>query len=243
VATILIIEDELNIAAALQRCIESAGHTCQTATTGNSGLQAFHQIQPDLIILDLKLPDIHGLEVCTKIRHAKCAKVPYILMLTVQTEEVDRIIGYSTGADDYMPKPFSPQELIVRIRALLRRDQWREELTPAQMIATPHLQINLDRRTVETRSSPTSQWLKASLSPLEFEVLVEMARHPGRVWSREQLLRLWESGGYEDPRVVDSCIKRLRKKLTGDYARYQGATPPQLIQTKLGLGYAFEDIA
>jgi DNA-binding response OmpR family regulator len=242
VATILVIEDELNIAAALQRCVESAGHTCRTASSGNSGLETFRQLQPDLVILDLKLPDIDGLEVCTKIRHAKCAKVPYILMLTIQTEEVDRIIGYSTGADDYMPKPFSPQELIVRIRALLRRDQWREELTPAQAIATPHLLINLEQRTVQIRSSPNGQWFKAPLSPLEFDVLVEMARHPGRVWSREQLLKFWVSDRYEDPRVVDSCIKRLRKKLAGNYPSNQGARPPQLIQTKLGLGYAFEDI-
>jgi DNA-binding response OmpR family regulator len=233
VAKILIIEDEPNIAAAIQRCIESAGHTCHIAPDGNTGLTAFQQYQPDLVILDLRLPDMDGLEVCTKIRHSRLVKVPYILMLTVQSEEIDRIIGYSTGADDYMAKPFSPQELIVRVRALLRRDQWHQELAPAQLIQTPHLLINLDRRTVQTRSTPSSQWLDIPLSPLEFDLLSKMASQPGRIWTRDQLSELWEPGSYEDLRVVDSCIKRLRQKLCRE--------PQRFIHTKTGIGYAFED--
>lgn len=98
---------------------------------GRSGLTAFQNLQPDLVILDLKLPDIDGLQACTKIRHARVTKVPHILMLTVRAEEMDRIVGYTIGANDYMAKPFSPPELVVRIHALLRRDQWRTELTPA----------------------------------------------------------------------------------------------------------------
>jgi DNA-binding response OmpR family regulator len=126
--------------------------------TGTTGLTLFQHLQPDLVILDLKLPDIDGLEVCTKIRLARVAKVPYILMLTMRAEEIDRIIGYVSGADDYMPKPFGAKELIVRIRALLRRDQWRTELTPAQVIATRHLLINLDHWIVQTRAFPASPW-------------------------------------------------------------------------------------
>ncbi len=240
-ATILVIEDEPNIAAAIQRCVESAGHVCHTALDGTTGLTLFQHLQPDLVILDLKLPDIDGLEVCTKIRLARVAKVPYILMLTVRAEEIDRIIGYVSGADDYMPKPFGAKELIVRIRALLRRDQWRTELTPAQVIATRHLLINLDHRIVQTRAFPASPWAAVSLSPLEFDVLAKMAQHPGRVWTRDQLLELWEPGSYDGERVVDACIKRLRQKLCGNNTFEQVANSQRFIQTKPRVGYVFTD--
>jgi DNA-binding response OmpR family regulator len=125
-ATILVIEDYVNLAAAIRRCVESAGHICHIAHSGKSGLRAFEDLQPDLIILDLNLPDIKGTEVCTNIRRAQvAAKVPFVLMLTGQYTEEHRLTGYSSGADDYMAKPFSPMELCVRINVLLRRDQWR----------------------------------------------------------------------------------------------------------------------
>jgi DNA-binding response OmpR family regulator len=238
VATILVIEDEPSIAASIQRCVESAGHVCYIAYDGKSGLTTFQQLQPDLVILDLKLPDIDGLEVCTKIRQARVTKVPHILMLTVRAEEMDRIAGYVIGADDYMAKPFSPSELVVRIHALLRRDQWRTELTPAQVIATRHLLIHLDQRTVQTRAFPSSAWVKVSLGPLDFDVLAKMAQHPGRLWSRDQLLVLWEPGSYEGVRVVDACIKRIRQKLC---ISDQAADTQRFIQTKSGVGYVFTD--
>jgi DNA-binding response OmpR family regulator len=128
-ATILIVEDHVNIAATIARCVESAGHTCHIAHSGESGFRAFQDLQPDVIILDLSLPDIDGIEVCINIRRAQVvAKIPFILMLTARYTEEDRILGYSSGADAYMTKPFSPMELIVRIDALLRREQQRTEL-------------------------------------------------------------------------------------------------------------------
>jgi DNA-binding response OmpR family regulator len=241
VATILVIEDEVNIAAAIARCVESAGHICHIAYSGQSGLSAFEDRHPDLIILDLNLPDIDGLEVCAKIRIAQVAqvKVPHILMLTVRAEEMSRIIGYSTGADNYMSKPFSPADLLVRVQALLRRDQWRTALTPAKTVATRHLLIDLDQRTVQARAVSFSPWVKISLGPLDFDVLSAMAQKPGRIWTRDKLLELWEPGSYEGMRVVDACIKRIRQKLCG--VSDQEIDTQRFIQTKLGVGYVFTD--
>lgn len=112
-ATILIIEDEINIASLLQTCVESEGYCCHVTHDGKAGLAAFKQLEPNLIILDLMLPEMDGLEVCTQIRQSGACKNPYVMMLTAKGEEIDRIIGFSTGADDYLPKPFSPTELSV----------------------------------------------------------------------------------------------------------------------------------
>jgi DNA-binding response OmpR family regulator len=239
VATILIIEDEPNIAAAIGRCAESAGHTCHIVYSGQSGIRAFTDLQPDLIILDLNLPDTDGLEVCAEIRRAQATKVPHILMLTVRAEEMSRIAGYASGADNYMGKPFSPADLLIRIQALLRRDQWSTSLTPTRTVATRHLLIDLDQRTVQTRAASFSPWVKVSLGPLDFEVLSTMAQHPGRIWTRDHLLDLWQPGTYEGVRVVDACIKRIRQKLCG--ISDQETDTQRFIQTKLRLGYVFTD--
>ncbi len=232
-ATILIIEDEVNIASLLQTCVESEGYDCHVTYDGKTGLAAFRRLAPDLIILDLMLPGMDGLEVCTQIRQSGAGKDPYVMMLTAKGEEIDRIIGFSTGADDYLPKPFSPIELLVRIRALLRRTM-RHQATLT--IETSHLQIDLERRSVFLKALG-SEAISIHLSALEFDVLVTLANRPGRVWTRTQLLdNAWGGDFAGDERIVDSYIKRLRHKLgQGNAEAYS------FIRTVSGVGYAFED--
>jgi DNA-binding response OmpR family regulator len=238
--TILVIEDEINVAKLIKTCIESEGYICHIARDGEAGLNSYRQYQPDVVILDLMLPKLNGLEVCTQIRHSSRlgAKDPYIMMLTAKTEEIDRIIGFSTGADDYMPKPFSPVELIVRLRALLRRDI-RHQGSPSEIIQTNHLTIKKDNREVSlTHPDGTTEQIKLTL--LEFNLLETMATRLGRVWSRTQLLELvWGDDYHGDDRIVDAYIKRLRQKLCGNHLdRFDKF---QFIQTAPGIGYSFAD--
>jgi DNA-binding response OmpR family regulator len=238
--TILVIEDEINVAKLIKTCIESEGYICHIAHDGETGLNSYRQYQPDIVILDLMLPKLNGLEVCTQIRHSSKlgAKDPYIMMLTAKTEEIDRIIGFSSGADDYMPKPFSPVELIVRLRALLRRDI-RHQSSPSEIVQTKHLTIKEDNREVALRyPGGTTEQIKLTL--LEFNLLQTMATRIGRVWSRTQLLELvWGDDYHGDDRIVDAYIKRLRQKLCGSHA--DSFDRSQFIQTAPGIGYSFAD--
>ena len=234
-ANVLVIEDEINIAFMVRTCLESEGHICNIAHDGQTGLDVFKQWQPDLVILDLMLPGMDGLEVCTRIRQASIKKDPYIMMVTAKGEEIDRIIGFSTGADDFLPKPFSPKELSVRVRALLRRTM-REQ--PAQTIETPNLVIDVERREVRFKDKAGGQSI-IKLSSLEFDMLITMASRPGRVWSRSQLLEtVWGQHFYGDERIVDSYVKRIRSKLSV----YDNAEKTRFIKTVTGVGYCFEDL-
>ena len=143
---ILIVEDEADIAELIQLYLSKEGFSCHACRDGNTALERFRAIQPDLIILDLMLPGLDGLEVCTRIRQQKELKDPYIMMLTAKGEEIDRIIGLSTGADDYMVKPFSPRELVARVRAVLRRSL-RSPQQPSNTYQTAHFVVDLDQRT------------------------------------------------------------------------------------------------
>lgn len=234
-ANILVIEDETNIAFMIRTCLESEGHICNIAHDGQTGLDVFRQWQPDLVILDLMLPGMDGIEVCTRIRQSSILKDPYIMMVTAKGEEIDRIIGFSTGADDYIPKPFSPKELVVRVRALLRRTM-REQLS--EIIETPHLTINVERREVRLKSLAGKISL-IKLSSLEFDMLITLASRPGRVWSRSQLLEsVWGQNFYGDERIVDSYVKRIRNKLCTD----ENTEKTRFIKTVTGVGYCFEDL-
>jgi DNA-binding response OmpR family regulator len=240
VTTIVVIEDEINVAKLIKTCVESEGYICYIAHDGEAGLTSYHQYQPDVVILDLMLPKLNGLEVCTQIRQSSKfgAKDPYILMLTAKAEEIDRIIGFSTGADDYLPKPFSPVELIVRLRALLRRDL-RHQSSPSETIKTKNLTINKDNREVFLiYPDRTTEQIKLTL--LEFNLLQTMAARLGRVWSRTQLLELvWGDDYHGDDRIVDAYIKRLRQKLCGSHA--DSFDKSHFIQTAPGIGYSFVD--
>lgn len=231
---ILIVEDDREIAQLIRETLEREQFTCVVATDGLQALHRFKEHTPDAIILDLMLPELDGLEVCNRIRQQPGPKDPFILMLTAKGDELDRIIGLSTGADDYMVKPFSPRELVARVRALLRR-RLRQGETVGQVYQTPHFQVDLDQRLAHRRLQD-GQDEDLELTSLEFNLLATFMSYPGRVWNRAQLIdKLWGNDFYGDERVVDTHIRRLRKKIEPDPAN------PTFIKTVIGSGYKFED--
>jgi two-component system alkaline phosphatase synthesis response regulator PhoP len=221
---ILLIEDEVKIARTVRLYLEQAGYQVATVDDGALAMPAFRHEQPDLIILDLMLPHVDGWELCRQLRRE--SGVP-IIMLTARNEETDRIIGLELGADDYIAKPFSPREVVARVRAVLRRS--RGLVQPPQLIRAGDMAIDLDRHEVTVAGQVVE------LTPLEFDLLVAFARHPGRVFTRLKLLEQVEDAaaysGYE--RAIDQHIKNLRAKL-GDDARQ-----PRYIATVRGVGYKF----
>ncbi|MFO8040020.1 MAG: response regulator transcription factor [Sodalinema sp.] len=229
---ILIVEDDREIAQLLQQTLEPEGFNCQQAADGLTAIEAFRHYNPDLIVLDLMLPGLDGLEVCARIRQQPGDKDPYILMLTAKGEEIDRVIGLSTGADDYLVKPFSPRELVARVRALLRRSL--RQGGQDNMHRTAHFTLNLDRHTASRDLGESPEPL--DLTALEFNLLSTLMSYPGRVWSRSQLIdRLWGNDFFGDERVVDTHVARLRKKVEVD------PTQPQFVKTVVGVGYKFVD--
>lgn len=230
---ILIVEDEADIAQLLQLYLEKEGFSCRICRDGMTALQVFQEQKPDLIILDLMLPELDGLEVCARIRQKPGPKDPYILMLTARGEELDRIIGLSTGADDYMVKPFSPKELVARVRALLRRTLRQGGQT--QVYRTQHFLVDIDQRAAQRYLTP-DHLAPLDLTALEFDLLATFMSYPGRVWNRSQLIdKLWGNNFFGDERVVDTHIARLRKKIEPDPAN------PTFVKTVIGVGYKFED--
>lgn len=236
VMEILIVEDEAEIAQLIQLYLEKEGFTCRTCRDGINALETFQDQKPDLIILDLMIPGLDGLEVCARIRQKPGLKDPYILMLTARGEEIDRIIGLSTGADDYMVKPFSPKELVARVRALLRRSL--RQGGQSQVYRTQHFQVDLDQRSAHRCLSDSETLEPLDLTALEFDLLSTFMSYPGRVWNRSQLIdKLWDGNFFGDERVVDTHIARLRKKIEPDPAN------PTFVKTVIGVGYKFEDAA
>ncbi len=231
---ILIIEDEAEIAQLIKLYLEKEGFSCRVCRDGQTALDLFQSQQPDLLILDLMIPQLDGLEVCARIRQQPGTKDPYILMLTAKGEELDRIIGLSTGADDYMVKPFSPRELVARVRALLRRNL--RQAGQAHTYHTQNFTVDIDRRVAHRHLSPGQMEL-LELTTLEFDLLANFMSYPGRVWNRVQLIeKLWGSDFFGDERVVDTHIARLRKKIEPD------PSSPIFVRTVIGAGYKFEDI-
>ncbi|MDZ8049925.1 MAG: response regulator [Aulosira sp. ZfuVER01] len=230
---ILIVEDEPEIAQLIQLSLEKEGFICRISRDGINALRMFQEQPPDLIILDLMIPGLDGLEVCARIRQKPGAKDPYILMLTAKSEEIDRVIGLSTGADDYMVKPFSPRELVARVRALLRRSL--RQGGQHQVNRSQHFIVDIDQRTVSRQldSQPPEM---LDLTTLEFNLLSTFVSNPGRVWNRTQLIdKLWGDNFFGDERVVDTHIARLRKKIEPDPGN------PTFIKTVVGVGYKFDD--
>lgn len=221
---ILVVDDERPIADILRFNLEQAGYEVAVAHDGPGALEATRLQEPDLIVLDIMLPGEDGFSVCRTIR--QFSRVP-ILMLTAKEEEVDTILGLELGADDYVTKPFSPREIVARIKAILRRAQ-DPEGQGAGTLSWGRLELDLDR--VEVRKE--GQVLE--LTPREFELLRFLALKPGRVFSREILLeQVWGFDYFGDIRTVDVTVRRLREKLEDDPGR------PRLILTRRGAGYYF----
>ena len=231
---ILIVEDEMEIAKIIQTTLERESFDCFVAYDGLTALDLFQKQEPDVIILDLMLPKLDGLEVCTRIRQKLITKDPYILMLTAKGEEIDRVIGLSTGADDYLVKPFSPIELVARVRALLRRSL-RHGGSQNNVYETNHFLVDLDKHSAIKKTEDNREE-NLELTTLEFNLLSTFMSYPGRVWSRTQLIdKLWGNDFFGDERVVDTHVRRLRKKIEPHTAN------PTFIKTVVGVGYKFED--
>ena len=219
--TILVVEDEALIAAAVAARLRSEGFRVEVASDGPAGVEAARRLQPDLVVLDLMLPGLDGLEVCERIQADR--PVP-VLVLTARDSESDLVVGLGVGADDYMTKPFSSRELVARVHALLRRVARAEHDAPREVLTVGAVEIDLARRRV-TRAGTV-----VHLTPTEFDLVAFLAETPGRVFTREEILA--EVWGYEIPsgaRTVDSHIRAIRRKLG-----------PDVIRTVHGVGYALD---
>jgi DNA-binding response OmpR family regulator len=229
---VLVIEDELDIAKLVQLHLQDLPCEVSLAFDGIAGLAQAQAGAYDLIILDLKLPGMEGLEVCKRLR-ASGSYTP-ILMLTSKSSELDRVLGLEVGADDYLTKPFSVMELIARVKALFRRVEMlgrKEEQQSGNLLQAREMRIDIERHAVMVRGQ------EVELTAREFDLLVHFARHPGRVYSREQLLdQVWgyQHSGYDH--TVNSHINRLRSKIERDPQN------PEYIHTVWGVGYKFADI-
>ena len=223
---ILIVEDDRRIAALVTKNLEAAGFACHEIHDGDTALRKLDEIGPDLLILDIMLPGVDGLEITRRIRRE--SDLP-ILMLTARTSEGDKVLGLEIGADDYLTKPFSTRELVARVRAMLRRtgaDPREKNLVRGD------LEIDPGRRVV-VRSGED-----IVVTTLEFDLLFFLAQRPGRVFSREDLMhQVWGEDRMVDDRSIDSLISRLRRKIETDPAK------PRYIQTVWGAGYRFSGTA
>jgi DNA-binding response OmpR family regulator len=220
---ILVVEDDRRIAALVAKNLEAAGFTCVPAGDGDTALAEFERVGPALVVLDLGLPGLGGLEVTRRLRRG--SDVP-ILMLTARSSDADKVLGLELGADDYLTKPFSPSELVARVRALLRRTTAGQR---ERVLVFGALRIDPARRDAERDGR------RVVLTTLEFELLYFMASRPGQVFTRDALMRhVWGDDRVVSDRSIDSLVSRLRKKLEADPDR------PRHLQTVWGAGYRFE---
>ena len=224
---ILIIEDDPDIVELVRYNLSKEGYQVAAVGDGVAGLEKIRKSQPDLLVLDLMLPKLSGMEVCKEIRRDQALKQLPILMLTARGEEMDRVIGLEVGADDYVTKPFSPRELVARIRALLRRT---EPIGPEDRpLQVGNLHIDPGSYRVVRDGEPIS------LTALEFRLLYFLASKPNRVFTRDQLLdRVWGTERFVTPRSVDVYVRRLREKIEADPQN------PTYLKTLRGAGYLFE---
>jgi DNA-binding response OmpR family regulator len=224
--TVLIADDDAKIRELLELYLTKEGFAVEQAADGAEAILKAQQLKPDLIVLDVMMPVLDGMEVCRQVR--KFSRVP-VIMLTARVEDDDRILGLELGADDYVAKPFNPRELVARVKAVLRRAQGSEPVTGNDVLKFPNLLINRQEY-VATAGGNTVQ-----LTGKEMDLLWHMASHPGRVFSREQLLEsVWGYEYFGDTRTVDTHIKRIRHKLG---VQEDG---PWDIKTVWGVGYKFE---
>lgn len=225
--SLLIVDDEARIRELLREYLQKEGFQVEEAGNGREALEKTRAKAFDAVLLDLMMPGMDGMDLCREIR--KTSDVP-IIMLTARGDEIDRVLGLEMGADDYIVKPFSPRELVARVKAILRRTtKGGPAGAPQAVIEAGDLRINEDTREVTIGGSPVS------LTPKEYDLLLQLARHPGRVFTRDQLLeQVWGYNFFGEARTVDTHITRLREKM----ARVPGDR--QYISTIWGIGYKFE---
>jgi DNA-binding response OmpR family regulator len=229
-ARILLVDDEHSIQTLLSYPLRKEGYDVVQVTDGEQALSRFAERQFDLVVLDLMLPKVDGLEVCRRLRQS--SSVP-IIMLTAKSDEIDKVVGLELGADDYITKPFSLREFASRVKAALRRAELSRPANPAPdeaPVVVRDLRIDFPKRSVRVRG------YEAQLTFVEFEILSALARAPGRVFTRDMLLaRMWGDSAYRDPRTIDVHIRHLREKLERD------PKDPEYLFTVRGVGYRFVD--
>ena len=226
-ARILLVDDEQSVQTLLAYPLRKDGYEVVPAFDGREALDRFAEKRFDLVVLDVMLPKIDGIEVCRRLRSR--SQVP-IIMLTAKDDETDKVLGLEMGADDYITKPFSVREFRSRVRAALRRSEMLRARPGGEPIVAGDIAIDFERRVVTTRGEP------AQLTYVEFELLASLAGAPGRVMTREMLLEhVWGDSAYRDPRTIDVHIRHLREKLERDPRR------PEYLFTVRGVGYRFRD--
>lgn len=225
--TVLVIEDEENLRDTIRHNLEREGFDARTAADGEAGLEAALSMRPDVVVLDLMLPRLDGLEVCRALRRR--SNVP-ILMLTAKGEEIDKVVGLELGADDYVTKPVGMRELIARVRALLRRPhEVNAEANPAEILRAGDLEVDRAAHAVRKAGAPIA------VRPREFDLLALLVSNPGRAYTREQILSLlWGHNYVGDERTVDVHVRWLREKIEDNPAQ------PTRIVTLRGVGYRFD---
>jgi DNA-binding response OmpR family regulator len=225
---ILVVDDDPKILKALDQALRKEGYEVMRAADGEEALSLAREEEPDLIVLDIMLPKLDGFEVCAKIR--ALSNVP-ILILSARGEEMDKVVGFNVGADDYLTKPFRLSELVLRVRAILRRTAAAAPslITDGAPIRFKEMEINRAARSVTVRAK------QVELTPKEFDLLWLLASHPGNVFSREAILqRVWHSDYTGDEAALTVCVRRLREKIEHDPGN------PEYIKTIWGIGYKFE---
>lgn len=224
---VLIVEDDRNISKLIKYNLEKAGFDCSVSFTGEDALDVLEKESFSLIILDIMLPKMNGFEVCKYIKQEKCLSQTPVLMLTARGEEIDRIVGLELGADDYMVKPFSPRELVLRIKAILKRGTVDEQEERIDVLSVEKIRIDLSRHKVIVDKK------EIELTLLEFKLLLTLIQRRGRVQSRDRLLSdVWDMASDVTTRTIDTHVKRLRQKL---------GKSGKLIETVRGIGYRFSE--
>lgn len=231
---VLVVDDEQSILTLLQYNLQQAGFEVMTEMDGEAGMNTALQQKPDLMVLDLMLPKMDGIEVCKQLRQRK-AMLP-ILMLTAKDDEFDKVLGLELGADDYMTKPFSPREVVARVKAILRRTHLTEEKQEEKEEEQSEQISIADLRILPEHYEAYFSKERLELTPKEFELLLYLARHKGRVLTRDQLLSaVWNYDFAGDTRIVDVHISHLREKIESNTKK------PAYIKTIRGLGYKLEE--
>jgi len=226
-ARILLVDDEQSVQTLLTYPLRKDGYEVVSALDGRAALDLFAQQRFDLVVLDIMLPKLDGIEVCRRLRGR--SQVP-IIMLTAKDDEIDKVLGLEMGADDYITKPFSVREFRSRVKAALRRSEMLRGRPGGEPISAGEIEIDFERRAVSARGEAVR------LTYVEFEILTSLAGAPGRVMTREMLLeQVWGDSAYRDPRTIDVHIRHLREKLEADPRR------PEYLFTVRGVGYRFRD--
>ncbi len=223
--TIIVLEDDTDISNLVRYHLQQIGFSIHACTSGEQALSMAREVSPQLFLLDIMVPGINGLEVCRKIRESKLHALVPIVFLTAKATEDDKIKGLELGADDYITKPFSPRELVARVKAVLRRSEQAVNTT----ITTPDFELNSESVTLTVRG------VHVDVTATEFRLLHFFATHPGRVFTRDQVLdAVWRETSFVTPRSVDVYIRRLREKIERD------AEDPVYLKTVRGTGYKYE---